>query len=316
MFFQELPSYADWLTPRENFTMTPEEGKYYYPEKISFKKGKKYITLGQTEDSYIIRYEICEGIFERVHVPKNRMEYLKAPKKEALEKKRREAIKKREVLKKKPRKTIGEFEKKQRAKGLVKVGSFWVTKANAELWSEFVKLKQLRTEIIKLEQYNKKAEAELIKYHKYITKLNDSVVSLQQQLNCLDGWFETRGRRITKWSPQYEIEKHNSKVAEYTMLKSKISKTRLKQEKAQMYCEQKGKTLTYNNKECQAKKLKYIRKFSQFEPFLMNRLSNAQNNQKKFLNFIAENIRLLRKELKFKDKNKIVLEILEFETVE
>lgn len=139
---QALSVYASGIVPKEDFTITPKEGRYEYPENIRLRKGEEYIVVGETDDSYTIKYEMSKGIFLHVFVPKSRVEYLEETKTEELERERKESL---EL-----------FEKEQREKGLVKVGNYWVTKENAELWSQFVDLKRLRDETIKLEESNKK----------------------------------------------------------------------------------------------------------------------------------------------------------------
>lgn len=105
--------------------------------------------------------------------------------------------------------------------------------------------------------------------------------------------------KVTKSSPADEIKKYNSKVMEYNKLGRDISRAASEIKKTQMYCERKNKRIRYSIDRYQTKKSEYMRKFSKFEDDIMNSLSTAQGEQKRFLGSIAKEIRSLSKELMF-----------------
>jgi len=205
------------------------------------------------------------------------------------EKRRIEAERKRQRQERK------RYEAEQKAKGLVKIGDYWVTKKNAGLWSQFADLKRLRDEVIKLEKSNKKSELELAAGYEDISRLKGYMISLQQKADLGGKWLEKH--KVSKLSPEDEIKKYNLKVIEYNKLGLDISKAALEIRKTQIYGEEKNKTISYNSDRFQTKKSEYIRKFSKFENTVMNSLSKAQGEQRKFLNPIAEEMQLLSKEL-------------------
>lgn len=171
IFPQAFSVHASGIAPKEDFIITPEEGKYSYPRNFSLRKGEEYIITGETKDSYIIEYEVFKGISLPVHVPKSKVEYIEETKIEQRERKQREAIR--------------QFENEQKAKGLRKVDGYWVTKENAELWSQFLDLKRLRNEVIKLKEGNEKDDAELTAYLGDIARLKDQLISLQKKAEPL-----------------------------------------------------------------------------------------------------------------------------------
>ena len=269
---QAFSVYAGGIAPKEDFTITPKEGRYRYPEDVRLRKGEEYIVIGETEDSYVIKYELVKGIFLDIHVPRDKVEYMEKTKSE-------------------------QFEEEQKAKGLVKIGNYWVTKENAALRSQFVDLKRLRDETLELEKSNEKEEAALATGYEDIARLNDYIISLQQKAGSLGEWLEKH--KVTKSSPADEIKKYNSKVIEYNKLGRDISRTASEIKRTQMYCERKNKRIRYGIDRYQTKKSEYMRKFSKFEDALMNSLSNAQGEQRIFLSSIAEEIRLLSRELTY-----------------
>ncbi len=287
LFYFILPQafsvYAGGIVPKEDFTITPMEGKYKYPENIRLRKGEEYIVTGETENSYVIKYEMVKGIFLNIHVSRNKVEYIETTKAEERERKRREAVE--------------QFEEEQKAKGLVNIGDYWVTKKSAELWSQFVDLKRLRNETIKLEKSNEKNEADLLAYRGDIARLSDQLVSLQKRAAPLWEWL--KNNKVSESSPEDKIRAYNTKVWEYNNLIREHSNKVLAIEKKQKSYENKNKVIRYNTDKYQMKKSAYIKKFTKFEDDLMNSLSNAQGEQRRFLSSMAEEIQSLSKELMF-----------------
>lgn len=278
---QQFYGYAAGVTPKETFTLTPSKGKYYYPENIILRKGEEYIVINETEENYIIKYEVLKGISEKIYVPKDKVVYIEETQSELLERRKQEAIER--------------FEKEQEVKGLVKVNKFWVTRGNHKLWLKYINFINLRKEIISLENTDKKIQNDLFENYKYIIELNDSYISLQKQSNSIAQWLKES--RITEWSPEHEINLYNSKVGEYNTINNKMSKILMEEEYLKISCEKKAKEILLNEERGQIRKSKYIQDISQFETLVVHKLNNSQSDQKEFLNIIAENIHLFCKEL-------------------
>jgi len=282
-FTQVLPVYAGGIVPKEDFTITPEEGKYNYPKNFKLRKGKEYIVIGKTEDSYVIKYEISKGIRIDVHVPINKVEYVEETQVEQLEQKRRESIK--------------QFEEEQKAKGLIKIASYWVTKENAELWSNFDNLIKIRKRIIRLQRTKEIDENESAAYYGDIAKLNDKIVSLQQKAASSMEWLENN--KATKSSSAREIKQYNSKVTQYNELQGQILDYVSQIKRKQIYQKKKNKKLRYSTDKYETEKSKYMEMFSKVEKNVTDSLSEAQGDEKKFLNFMAKKIQSLSKELMY-----------------
>jgi len=271
---------AAGIVPKEDFELTPEQGKFWYSENIKFEKGKEYVIIGEIDDSYIIKYEVLKGIRVMVYVPRSKVDYKKLTEMEELEQKEQECLE--------------EFEAEQRAKGLVKIGKHWVSTESAELWARFKSLKKLRVQIKNMEKKDKKDETALLAGHEKIIKINDSIISMQEKGNSMREWLENHP--VSKSSPSRDIGSYNVKVTEYNRLGGEIKSMISDIKKTELFCKEKQKEIERNRDKYQDKKSEYTKKFLTFEEDIKSKGSNAEDTQKKFIEYIAKQASLLRKE--------------------
>lgn len=269
---------ASGITPQEDFIISPEEGQYSYPKSFPLQAGKEYPLRGETPTSYIIKYEILKGISLDIHIPKHKATYLEHTQAE-LQAQAEQAVQE-------------QLAAEQRAKGLKKVGRYWVNTENGRLWNSFQQLKRLRKEVLRKEVSLNQQEARLAGYNQDLADLSKAITSQQQAQDALGAWLNSSAAKKSNSRKQY-----NARVQEYNRQNEKINGlvVQYKQTQASIKKAETGLVSLANSH--QTKRTKYTQALARFETDLQKRLAEeGEKEQIIFLNALAQQVGSLNQE--------------------